>query len=165
MNLKLVIILFSCLALQIACKKSNSEPDPGFQCKLNGKTWRPYNDDFKSSEAEIHLLNNGESIFIQASNSRSREAFGIGIYSPGKPITPGKYILDRKTDFRGFYERRTTQELFYTGSGYEGVLEILKIDKVKSRISGTFYFKAYNETSKSMVDITKGKFNLEYFNF
>ncbi|WP_069660444.1 DUF6252 family protein [Arcticibacter eurypsychrophilus] len=162
---KLYIALFACLTLYLACKKSNNEPDSGFKCKVNGKTWRPYNDDFKSREAEIHLQHNGEDIFIQATNSRSREAVGVGIYTPGKRILPGKYTLDSKTGRRGFYDKNATHESFYTQSGYEGVLEILKIDTIKSRISGTFYFKAYDETSKLSVDVTKGEFNLTYFRF
>ncbi|WP_069660107.1 DUF6252 family protein [Arcticibacter eurypsychrophilus] len=162
---KLYIALFACLTLYLACKKSNNEPDSGFKCKLNGKTWRPYNDDFKSQEAEIHLLNNGQEIFIRASNSRSREGVGIGVYTPGILIVPGKYTLKSKTHFSGSYYRDATHESFYTQSGYEGVLEILKIDTIKSRISGTFYFKAYDETSKSMVDVTNGEFDLAFVRY
>ncbi|WP_069661299.1 DUF6252 family protein [Arcticibacter eurypsychrophilus] len=163
--IKLYIALFACLTLTLACKKSNNEPDSGFKCKLNGKKWRPYNDDFKSREAEIHLQNNGQEIFILATNSRSLEAIGVGIYTPGKRILPGKYTLDGKTGPRGFYDNNATHESFYTQSGYEGVLEILKIDTVKLRISGTFYFKAYDETTKLSVDVTKGEFNLAYVTY
>ena len=146
-----------------SCKKD--EIDTGFTCKVNGVRWRPFVDDFKLQETQCHFTNNNEELFVFARNTNKNEAIGFVIYTQGIKILIGKYNLDQKQIMRGFFDERIPGQEFRTGNGYSGILEIKSIDEINKRMIGTFYFSAFNETTKQKVEITSGTFNLRYVNY
>ncbi|KHJ37373.1 hypothetical protein PBAC_24410 [Pedobacter glucosidilyticus] len=166
--MKNLIKLITCLPVIIflsaaSCKKD--EIDAGFTCKVNGERWRPFADDFKLQETECHLTNNNEELFIYARNTSRNEAIGFGVFTKGTKIKVGKYNLDQKQIMRGFFDERIPGEDFRTGNGYVGILDIITIDETNKRMTGTFFYDAYNEKTKQTVKITSGTFNLKYVNF
>lgn len=146
-----------------SCKKD--EIDTGFTCKVNDNRWLPFANDFKLQETECHFTNNNEELFVFARNTNRNEAIGFGIYTQGIKIQTGKYNLDQKQIMRGFFDERIPGQEFRTGNGYSGILEIKSIDETNKRMTGTFYFDAYNETTKQTVKITSGTYNLKYVNY
>ena len=162
--MKRFITLFLPLAILLSstsCKKTAPEISTGFYCKIDGKQWGTYSGDFKLREAECKISDKGASIFITAINSKTSEDFAIAVISPGTAIVEGKYPLNSNKYFFGIYGNPVLGD-FSTGNGYEGEIEITKIDKVKSRITGKFYFNCYNQKVNQSRSITEGTFNLLY---
>ncbi len=145
-----------------SCKKQASETRKGpVNCKIDGRPWSSYSDDFKLSDAECRISNNGEQVFITATNTKLSEKVGITIATPGQKVVEGKYNLNIDNYLTGRYYLFNTGQ-FITGNGYEGEVEIISIDNVKSRITGKFQYSCYNEQAKKSVVITEGNFNLQY---
>ena len=166
MKRKLFLVCLLALIIGASCKKDTKEINHNFFCKLNGKKWYPNtNGDWKLKEAEAHLTDNGSSLFIKAANRKSLEDIGIAIYTPNVKIVVGTYSLNNIQTPFGYYDKNEFKGEYRTQAGYEGVLEIIKIDKTTKRISGRFYFNAYNDTTSDNVSITEGEFNLEYYDF
>ncbi|KHJ37372.1 hypothetical protein PBAC_24400 [Pedobacter glucosidilyticus] len=168
--MKNLIKLITCLPVIIflsaaSCKKD--EIDTGFTCKVNGERWRPFANDFKLQETECHLTNNGETLFIKARNTNSREHLGILVSTPGILISTKYYTINSNMFLSGTYDSNSSGpgDYFQTNSSYTGQVEIKSIDTVNKRMTGTFFYDAYNEKTKQTVKITSGTFNLKYVNF
>jgi len=144
-----------------SCKKDSTKIESGFTCKIDGKKWNTYSDDFKFRETNCQITEKGESIFIKAYNTNLSENFSIIVHSVGKVVAEGKYPLNSNAYFVGLYGNPTYGN-FITGNGYEGEIEIIKIDKDNSRISGKFHFTGYNDKAKQSRSITEGTFNILY---
>ncbi|RYX85562.1 hypothetical protein EON73_02905 [bacterium] len=165
MNRLITLILPLALFLSSAsCKKDSTKIESGFTCKIDGKRWRTYSSDFKKMEDECHITKNGESIFIKAVNTNSLEHFSILVESPGKIVTEGVYALNSDRYFYGSYRAPDVGDLI-TGNGYEGQIEIIKIDKENSRIIGKFNYTCHSDLTKQSRTITEGQFNIMYYNF
>lgn len=163
-SILLLVLPLAILLSSASCKKNTPEIATGFLCKIDGKQWAPYSGDFKLREAECQIGNKGESVFITATNSKSLEHFAISVYSVGKIVTEGKYALNSDKFFFGNYRDSAISD-FITGNSYEGEIEIIKIDKAKSRIIGKFYFNCYNQKLNQSHSITEGSFNLLYTSY
>lgn len=165
MKLKMVILLLFPFLIAVSCKKDGDEIDSGFVCKLNGKTWRPYVDDFKLQETQAHIIDKGATFYVLARNTRSREHISFAVSNSGKMVQIGTYELNSMKAPVGLYDKNDFQGVYSTKPGYEGTLEIIKIDDVLKRISGRFSFNAHNETTNESVSISNGSFNLPIVNF
>ena len=158
----ILIIPIAVLITSASCKKTVNEVDIlSVNCKIDGRTWTSYSDDFKLSAAKCRISKNGEQVFITATNTRLSEKIGILISTPGKLIIEGKYDLNSQSFLSGTYYLFNVGQ-FVTGNGYQGEIEIISIDKIKSRITGKFHYSCYNEQTKKSVEITEGNFKLPY---
>ncbi|RYX85561.1 hypothetical protein EON73_02900 [bacterium] len=155
--LPLAILLFS-----VSCKKDSTKIESGFTCKIDGKRWRTSTSDFKVRENDCRISQKGESIFIKARNSG--EDFALLVHTAGKIVTEGRYPLNSNAYLVGVYGNPSYGD-FITGNGYEGEIEIIKIDKEQSRISGRFHFIGYNDKVKQSRSITDGTFNILYLTY
>ena len=166
-NLPYFFSLLPIIVLLFISSCDKDEIDTGFTCKVNGDRWRPFVDDFKLSETECHLTDNGETLFIKARNTNRRESFGILISTPGILISTKTYVINSDRFFSATYYENSSGpgDYYQTNSEYKGRIEIKNIDEVNKRITGTFYFDAYNEKTKQTVKISNGTFNIRYFNF
>lgn len=165
--MKNLIVLFAIVPFLFgaSCKDETVQPDIAFACKINGKDWRPYENDFKLQETECHLTNNGTELFVFARNTTSREHIGFIVSTQGLPVQKGTYNINSDRYYVGFYNRNATSLNFSTGNGYEGTVEIKNINHTDRSIQGSFNFKAFNATSQEVVIITEGRFNLKYTNY
>ena len=158
----ILIIPIAVLITSVSCKKTINDVEIlSVDCKIDGRVWTSYSDDFKLSDAQCRLSNNGEKVFITATNTRLSEKIGILISTPGKLIIEGKYDLNSQSFLSGTYYLFNVGQ-FITGNGYQGEVEIISIDKIKSRITGKFHYSCYNEQAKKSVEITEGNFNIPY---
>lgn len=68
-------------------------------------------------------------------------------------------IIGRGGTYKNSY---TTDDRFDTDVLRTGELSIIRIDKIKKEIEGTFFFQAFNPVQNKTVNITEGKFRLQY---
>lgn len=93
------------------------------------------------------------------------QTVGLGLYD-GEGIETKTYILDGKTSGSADYKNATTvDDIFKTDYLRAGLLIIISIDKSNKIISGTFHFQAYNPVQDKTVNITDGKFRLQYTDY
>lgn len=144
-----------------SCKKLNDLVKGDVTCTIDGRSWTSYADDFKLREAECKISNKGEQVFITATNTKTSENVGILISTPGVVVSKGKYTLNSDIYLSGSYYLFDVGQ-FITGNGYQGEVEILSIDTVKSRIAGKFHFSCYNEKNKQAVVVSEGRFDIRY---
>lgn len=163
-NLYILLVLTPFL-FGASCKDETVKPEMEFACKIDGKDWRPYSNDFKKPATECHLTQSGTDLFISSSNTRSREDIGFIVNTQGLPVQKGIYNINSDRYYVGFYSRNATSQNFSTGNGYEGTVEIKNINHIDRSIQGSFNFKALNPNTQEVVTITEGQFNLKYVNY
>ena len=166
-TMKNLIVLFAIVPflLGASCKDETVQPDIAFACKINGKDWRPYSNDFKLKATVCHLINNGETLHITAIHSTTHEDIGILVSTPGQLIKKQTYRLNSDRFFVGTYDKSVSGGEFITGNGYEGTVEIKNINHTDKSIEGSFHFKALNAATLEVVTITEGQFNLKYVTY
>lgn len=155
--LPLLVVLAS-----VSCKKNSEELAKGdVTCKIDGRSWTSYSDDFKLAEAYGEVTYNWERVSINATNTKTSEKIGITVSTPGQPVVEGKYVLNSESFLTGSYYLSNVGH-FITGKGYQGEVEIISIDRVKKQIVGKFNYTCYNDQTKQSVNITEGNFKVEY---
>jgi len=142
-----------------SCKKD--KVNNNFKCKVNGEVWRPSNTDLKyGHEAEAHLIDEGKTFFVSAYQEGSRQTISFAIFLEGE-VRPGNYNIDGIKNTADYGDK--SKNLKYTAqSGYTGALQILTLDKGTKTVTGKFSFKALENDTKAVVDISEGEFNLIY---
>ncbi|MCW3107086.1 MAG: hypothetical protein JWQ09_1592, partial [Segetibacter sp.] len=86
------------------------------------------------------------------------------IKADGIPITTERYKLDQSFQQSATYKNSTfVNDTYKTDSLHNGILEIISFDENKKVISGIFSFQAHNPVRKKTINITDGKFRLQYF--
>lgn len=73
------------------------------------------------------------------------------------------YVLNGHYSGSSAYDNSPeVSDIFITDSLRIGQLTITKLDKVNKIISGSFSFVAYNVEQNKTVNVTEGKFRLQY---
>lgn len=141
------------------CNKEDALGEYYFQCKIDGELYRPNN---CANCMTAQIL--GDTVVMLQAN-RDFEALTIGVIN--KPaIQSTSYLLNDNISSRGTYKFSTTvDDRYFTDATHTGVLLISTINKQDKIVSGTFYFKAYNPVQDKIVNITEGKFRLEYTDY
>ena len=159
---RLTMISLTLFSLALAsCEKLTDLVKGDVSCKIDGKSWTSFADDFKLDDAEGRISNNGERVRIMATNTKTSERIDILISTPGKPIAVGKYILNSQSHITASYYLSNVGQ-FTTGNGYQGEVEITGIDKERFQIKGKFNFSGYNELIKRAVVVSDGRFDVDY---
>ncbi len=155
----LLLPIFFIILCATNCKKETPLGDFYFRCKLNGQDYIPNN---CANCNQCDFL--GDTTFFLGGN-RGFEAIAVG-YNDLNGIKEGSYLLAifmNPKGGNGIYKNSTlTDDIYKTDSFRSGKLEIKSMNKVNKIITGTFYFKAYNDYTKDEVNITQGKFRLKY---
>lgn len=153
----ILLLLLVPLFINLKCRKDDTPQGYYFQCKLDGSLY--ITDGFCSGCKNATLL--GDTL-LSLSGKRSIEIILIGIFEK-QGIKEGVYILNNVIGRGGTYKNSfTTDDRFDTDALRTGQLSIIKLDKTKKEIEGTFYFNAYNPVQDKIVTITEGKFRLNY---
>lgn len=155
-------MLWLLLAPCFICSKCNKEdvlPEYYFRCKIDSQDYRP-NSCANCMKAQILrdtvLLLNGNAGF---------QSVGLGLYD-GDGVEAKSYILNGKVSGSADYKNSTTvDDIFKTDSLRTGQLTITSVDKLNRVVSGTFNFKGYNPVQDKTVNITEGKFRLQYVDY
>lgn len=155
-----LLLLVTCF---VGCKKGDKITD-NFKCKVNGKVWRPANNDFKYGHAaEAHLIDDGNTFFVTAYQEGSRQSITISIFL-GIAIEPGTYYFKNSNNSAVLVDPSNDLK-FVTQQGYDGSLEIVSLDKVSKTVTGRFSFKALDNETNGVAEVTDGQFNLQYYTY
>lgn len=155
----IIIIVLLVSVLAGSCKKE--EVNNNFKCKVNGEVWRPRNTDLKyGHEAEAHLIDEGKTFFVSAYQEGTRQTISFAIFLEGE-VALGNYNLNGLKNTAD-YEDKSINLKFTAQSGYTGILQILTLDKATKTVTGKFSFKALENNTKAVVDISGGEFDLIY---
>ena len=150
--LLLIIISFA----GSGCMKTRNSRELFFEARVNGQLYIP-----QSCANCITCTLLQDTILIFGGN-RNDESLSIGI-SDANGISPKTYQLTEKARLRGIYKNSTNyNDVFRTDSVNTGGFTVSAIDRTRKIISGNFGFKAYNTYRGSSVEITRGKFRLNY---
>jgi hypothetical protein len=159
----LLLILLTPLFINLKCRKDNTPEGYFFMCKLDGNSYRAEGGACVNCISAALL---GDTL-LAISGSRSIEIIVIGIID-GQKIKESTYILNnniRNNNIKGkgtYDNNYPVDDKFDTDSLRTGQLTITRLDKVKKEIEGSFYFKAYNPVQNKIVNITEGKFRINY---
>jgi Family of unknown function (DUF6252) len=154
----ILLLLLTPLFMNLKCKKEETPEGYFFMCKLDGKEYRASGGLCVNCIAGF--LKNDTTVLI--SGKRSNEDIGLGI-NDSQGIKEKTYILNNLIGRQGMYDNSITiNDSYLTDSIRTGELIITRLDKVKKEIEGTFYFRAYSPTYDKIVNITEGKFRINY---
>lgn len=138
------------------CKKDIFMPEFYFEYTINGQEY------ILNNYRHCMIFHKGETIVFNA--NREFETLEMSIATPGHiPLKTKKYPLDEHSQQRAVYKNSSlVNDMYNTDEAHKGVLEITVLDTDRMLIAGKFSFHAYNPVRKKVIDITKGRFCLEY---
>lgn len=149
-------LMLTTIFVSASCNKDPKPIGDYIRCKVDGQTYTPDN----CANCNVCRVL-GDTIFILGAN-RGLEAILIGI-TDKSGISIKSYVLNSNVTNGGTYKNSTTtNDRFDTDLSRMGILNILMLDKNSKKISGTFYFQAYNPIQNKIVNITEGEFRLSY---
>jgi hypothetical protein len=72
------------------------------------------------------------------------------------------YILNSNTIPKGEYYTESENCFYFTSTNYVGTLSITKLDLTNFIVSGVFEFRAVSDNCEGILNITNGRFDLQY---
>ena len=72
------------------------------------------------------------------------------------------YVLNSNSVPKGEYYIENQNCFYFTSNNYTGSLMITKIDNINFVISGKFEFKSISDNCADIINITNGRFDLQY---
>jgi hypothetical protein len=177
LNLKIfsLVLVTSVLIVQ-ACKQNDELParatnlaKPSIQCKVNGASWKSCEPGIVGQMDGIFAEWRGDNVIgnsfviegISMCTTQNtvlymyiNNFFGIGNY----PLLVTNHGIFQEFNYKPI------SISFKTNQTYYGEVQITALDTVRSIISGTFYFNAFNADSNRVVKIEDGTFvNINYY--
>ncbi|HRZ31582.1 DUF6252 family protein [Flavobacterium sp.] len=132
-----------------------------FGCLINGEPFVVSN---KSNQTAIYqgggLLIGGQK---SIDNNFSQVSIFISETSIGEIISENNsYVLNSNSVPKGEYYIENQNCFYFTSSNYSGSITITKLDNINFIVSGTFEFKSISDNCEGIIDITNGRFDLQY---
>mgnify|MGYP003583432381 CR=1 FL=1 len=171
---KLLLILITTFTL-CSCDKDNDKPtnpvsqlppatqtgENTFGCLINGEPFVVSN---TSNQTAIYqdggLLIGGQK---NINNNLTQVSMFISEANIGAIIAENNiYVLNSNSVPKGEYYIENQNCFYFTSSNYTGSLMITKIDNINFIISGKFEFKSISENCADIINITNGRFDLQY---
>ncbi|TYB78046.1 hypothetical protein ES676_02185 [Bizionia saleffrena] len=72
------------------------------------------------------------------------------------------YILNTNSVPKGEYYTESQNCFYFTSNDYTGGLSITRFDNTNFIVSGTFEFKSKSDNCEGIINITNGRFDLQY---
>ena len=180
---KLLLLLFTTFTLY-SCDKDNDDDKliaeidklppatqtgaQTFGCLIDGKAFVPPKFGSNSPNAFYQFVGGSYTLGINAATGGGTELKSINIGCLDMPlITLDAYNLKEFISGNYFGEYRVAAGFNFDGSSFSrqpGNLIITKFDPVNFIISGTFSFKAKELNTGKIVEITEGRFDMQYTN-
>lgn len=149
------ILLIPCFIFS-KCNKEDALDEYYFRCKIDGE---PYIPNGCANCMSAQILD--DTVFIVNGNAGFM-SIAIGINDKAR-IGVKAYTLNEVIGRQGSYDiSPQVDDIFLTDSARTGQLDITSLDRSNRIVSGTFHFKGYNPVRDKIVNITEGKFHLEY---
>ncbi|WP_405369897.1 DUF6252 family protein [Nonlabens sp. Asnod2-A12] len=169
----LILLLISSL---IACDKNDDdspqEPvsqlppetttgENTFGCLINGEPFV-----VRNTSNQVAIFQNG-GLFIGGQLTSNGFLDNVNMFisesNIGAPIMENSiYQLNSDTIPKGEYFSERLNCRFNTSTNYSGSIEILKLDTVNYIISGKFHFQANSNSCTEIINVTEGRFDLQY---
>jgi hypothetical protein len=132
-----------------------------FGCLINGKPFVVLN---TSQQTAIYqdggLLIGGQK---NINNNLTQVSMFISEANIGEIIAENNsYVLNSNSVPKGEYYIENQNCFYFTSSNYTGSLMITKIDNINFIISGKFEFKSISDNCADIINITNGRFDLQY---
>jgi predicted small secreted protein len=132
-----------------------------FGCLINGEPFVVSN---TSNQTAIYqdggLLIGGQK---NINNNLTQVSMFISEANIGEIIAVNNsYVLNSNSVPKGEYYIENQNCFYFTSKNYTGSLMITKIDNINFIISGTFEFKSISENCTDIINITNGRFDLQY---
>ncbi|MDR6968239.1 hypothetical protein J2X31_002256 [Flavobacterium arsenatis] len=176
-------ILLLLLALTFGCDKDDDN-NPGnpvdqlptatqtgaqtFGCLIDGKAFVPPKFGSNAPNAFYQFVGGAYTLGINAATGGGTELKSINIGCLDMPImTVNSYTLKEFISGNYFGEYRKAAGFIFDGSSFSqqpGNLVITRFDPVNFIISGTFNFKAKELSTGEIIEITEGRFDMQYTN-
>ena len=132
-----------------------------FGCLINGEPFVVSN---TSNQTAIYqgggLLIGGQK---SINNNFSQVSIFISETNIGEIISENNsYILNSNSVPKGEYYIENQNCFYFTSSNYSGSITITKLDNINFIVSGTFEFKSISDNCEGIINITNGRFDLQY---
>lgn len=139
-----------------------------FGCLIDGKAFVPPRFGTNSPNAFYQFVGGAYTLGINASTSGGPNLKSINIGCLDMPlITVNNYNLKEFISGNYFGEYREAAGFNFDGSSFlqdSGILSITRFDPINFIISGTFSFKAKDINTGEIIEITNGRFDMNYTN-
>jgi hypothetical protein len=171
---KLLLILITTFTL-CSCDKDNDKPtnpvsqlppatqtgENTFGCLINGEPFVVTNTSLQTAiYQDGGLLIGGQK---NINNNLTQVSMFISEANIGAIIAENNiYVLNSNSVPKGEYYIENQNCFYFTSSNYTGSLMITKIDNINFIISGKFEFKSISENCADIINITNGRFDLQY---
>ena len=131
-----------------------------FGCLVDGKAWVTEG----ITDAGGFYQTGTLSVSAGLSNSTFRGNMSFHIFDLDLKV--GTYILGEKlnqadSEYARYFNHKILCE-FYTNSVKTGILNITHLDKANFIVSGTFEFEAYSADCTQIMEVTNGRFDIDY---
>lgn len=158
---KITLFSIGIILLSISACKRKSVENYYFNCKINGQYYEP---DKQGGLGEYPLtakLQSNETI-LSIRASRSIQNIILGIYDT--TIIKEQVYQFTKTPYtsQAIYDDNLGVDDYRTDSTFTGFTTITLLDKQNMIVEGNFYFNAYSPVLNDTIQITDGKFRLNY---
>ena len=132
-----------------------------FGCLINGEPFIVSN---TSNQSAIYQ---GGGLLIGAkkndNNFLEQVSMFISETNVGETIQANtSYILNTSTVPKGEYYNEDQNCFYFTSSTLNGLLKITHLDTENFIVSGTFEFQAKSDSCEEVINITNGRFDLQY---
>ena len=170
----IILILITTFTLSCCNKEDDNPQNPidqlplatqtganTFGCLINGEPFVVSN---TSNQTAIYqdggLLIGGQK---SINNNLTQVSIFISETSIGEIISENNsYVLNSNSVPKGEYYIENQNCFYFTSSNYSGSITITKLDNINFIVSGTFEFKSISDNCEGIIDITNGRFDLQY---
>ncbi len=144
-----------------------------FGCYVDGKRWTPkgrllqFGDPIPPVRTSFYPINDVEYLTVYAYLGNQSLEFSLS----GSPLSTKTFQLNSSTHSSSGYcaafnldeeGSNTTQIQYSTDSLHTGKVTITRLDRAAKIISGTFSFTGYHAQTGKTVQVTEGRFDLNY---
>ena len=177
------VFLIASLAFLNSCERLPEPTATGkqtFGCRVNGKLWRPKG---RSAPGDNRAPVNAYTLYNTSGNGISSNHLSISAFfgdqtiqlSVNQPkLTAATFPLDKPATFCGFSPNAfgafatesgvacENKSEFITDNLHTGEIVITRLDPFAKIVSGRFSFTAYDSKTGQTVEVTDGRFDVNY---
>ncbi len=144
------------LSIQSNCKKGQTKQSIYYECKVDGIKY--------IADGCVNCLvaqyHSDSVIAIRANSGYSTVVIAIA----AKQLQIGEYTLDYTLKGNAYYDYTPyPNDEFRTDSIHTGLIKIIEYNTNSKIIAGTFSFQGYSSFFNKTVNVTEGKFRLNYY--
>ena len=177
------VFLIASLAFLNSCEQLPEPTATGkqtFGCRVNGKLWRPKGRAYPAGpKGPVYVYNESgtpnESIYIEAFLGTE----SIILYLDVPVLGKGPYVLNQPAffptrreisyaEFASVQEQVSSGQINYSTDSYltdslrTGEIVLTRMDRNAGVMSGSFSFMGYDKNTGKTVEVTDGRFDLNY---